>query len=102
MFDADRQAFYKKSNGDIASLEEVRNDLSLIDGEELAYGTKGKQRKEISEKGKDKYFYKNFFLDKRNLKKELKYQLKPNEEIRFYYNWRGDWFWSDFDKEPPE
>jgi hypothetical protein len=51
--------------------------------------------------------------DKKELKKEEdkiikdfypfvgNFHLNPKEEIRFYYNWKGKWFWNSFADEPP-
>lgn len=47
------------------------------------------------------YQYKENYLNNKTVSNFF-YNLNPNEEIRFYYNWKDKWFWGDFPDKPQE
>jgi len=101
MFDADKNAYYRNDHYQIASIAEIQADISLLEKiKDLAYEDVDRQKFSFSE-GQVRLYEESEFLLNPKATTELKYEIHPDEEIRFYYNWRGDWVWSDFKEEPP-
>jgi hypothetical protein len=99
MSDASRKIYLRKSNNKIASINDIFNNIALVN--------------QIKNEG-TKNFYKEFLVNKNiveveNYEADLKnsweekisYALRPNEEIRFYYNWPGKYFYRE-NNNPPE
>lgn len=97
MFDSNRNLYLVNKNNEIASVENIASDKSLLN--------------QIKQKHNQEFYqnifadfnileieYKDDFLNHKN--KVLKYTLRPNEEIRFYYNWKESLFHKDSDIEP--
>ncbi|MFC1711925.1 transglutaminase domain-containing protein [Patescibacteria group bacterium] len=102
MYDVDNRIYLTKENGEVASINDIFQDLSLINQVENKFSqplTRDFYYRVFSNNKINEVVNAKEHIDK--IQNEIEYKLRPNEEIRFYYNWKGDRFWSDFNQEPP-
>lgn len=96
MFDADGGCIYRTMKGEIASVDDIFNDPSVIPQNSRCEKHPFYLEKKVRyQENKD-----NNFLENSEHRLVMEYKLLPHEEIRFYYNWMGDYFGSDYDEEP--
>lgn len=104
MFDPDRGAYYRAEDGSIASVVELLQNPQLID-KNITYKdgdywlqfysfNHGWIRNIEEEEASQKLI--------KNKTKNFFYQLRQQEEIRFYYDWPDSWYWHDFGNKPPK
>ena len=107
--DPDRKVYYRNLKGEIASIEEIVDNNQLLDSpiwlKEVSVN-KAKKTREIqaiafSEKAGSSYPAETF-MENKEYQNELIYRLRPNEEIRFYYDFKGKYYWGYVDNQPPE
>lgn len=97
LFDADGGCIYRTKKGEIASTDDIFSDPSVIPQNNSCevnpfYFEKNVRYQENKA---------NNFLEDSEHRLVMEYKLLPQEEIRFYYNWKGKFFYSDFNEEPP-
>jgi len=109
MLDSDREVYYRNFKGKIASIEEIVNNNQLLDspiwlketGVDAVKKTQKLQVIAFSEKAK-RHYPAEMFVENKDYQNELIYRLRPNEEIRFYYNFMDKYYWGWKSNQPPE
>lgn len=109
MLDPDMEAYYLNSNGKIAAVVEIAEYHLLLDSpiwlREVSNDTK-KLIRNILEKAYSQpaqaYTPAERGMTSDDYRSELKFHLKRGEEIRYYYDFPGKFFWSYNDEPPPE
>lgn len=103
MFDADQGVYYLRTDNEIASVNDLINHPALITNYKMPLRYGGISNYLLS--------FKDAKIDSIKSGEEIltnlsptnfEYKLDPGEEIRFYYDWPGEWFWSFSDQEPPK
>lgn len=109
VLDPDMEVYYLNKKGRIASVEDIVADNSLLDFpiwlREISNNTKASIRQILAKAYSQppKIFTPaERGLNSKKYQSQFKYQLRPGEEIRFYYNFPGKFYWSYSDKKPPE
>ena len=109
MLDPDREVYYKNLKGEIASVKEIVNNNQLLN-QPFFTGEKGVDVIPFTRKMQIEAFAKNArdyqpaktLIDHQDYQNELVYRLRSNEEIRFYYDYQGKYYWGFKSKQPPE
>jgi hypothetical protein len=92
MFDADKHAIYKKNDGEIASVENIFSELSILKQIPAIY----KDQYSVFSKKEIIYIYDTDYLWGLLSKEQpIKYNLWPQEELRFFYNLPDKFWWSN-------
>jgi len=100
MFDSNRNIFLKKNNGQIANIKNINNNLNLL--EQIKKDGDKKLYQEIFTKKNIIEINNPEFTSNNPVNEKISYNLKPNEEIRFYYDWQDKWFYRNNNKKQPE
>lgn len=103
MFDPTTGLFFRDTYGNIANSQYMYEHHMPIENNPLLANNqyiKDFYLYVFSEYRGVEYDYKDEFINDKT-PALITYQLNPGEEIRFYYNWRGQWFWSMSAFEPP-
>lgn len=107
--DPDLEVYYRNFKGEIASVEEIVDNDQLLNSpiwiKEVNEATK-KIIREVHALAFSKPTQRNTpvegFMASQDYQNELIYRLSPDEEIRFYYNFKGKYYWAYRDLQPPE
>lgn len=94
MFDADGEVYYEKPDGIIANVDEILKDNSILKSRSSLIYPKEEVLKHYSIKN-DVSVFDNVAELLKNVK-EIKYTLRPGEEIRFYFDYKGKYFQNIF------
>ena len=101
MFDADRDVFYRKVNGEIASVADVFKNPTLLNERVNLKNSSLQHQKDTFFSGKISSTISGSSLLETLKRDKLIIPLEPGEELKFYYEWKKDWFWADFSRRPP-
>ena len=109
VLDPDIEVYFRNSQGLVASAEEIAGNNQILNSPVWLKNIEENKKNIVTEVLIKTYSEKPWrytpaaeSIKNKEYQSELIYRLRPKEEIRFYYYFKGRYYWGFEDKRPPE